>query len=307
MKRIASIDIGTNTALLLIADVKESGEIYPIAQEEKIVRLGEDVDKSGILKQGAMVRTLIAIEEYVVMAEEFNAKRILISGTSAVRDAENRQNLIDAIKNEFGITMQVLTGEEEARLTYFGALSNKQKLQGEVLLMDIGGGSTEFILGTRQKIQYAISLDIGSVRLTERFINNDPVTTSEFGALRSFIRKKLIRLLNELPSEPENFLGVAGTITTLAAMQLQLQVYTPSRIENFELSFEQIEDMVNDLKVRTLFQKKKIPGLKPERADVILAGSLILLESMRNFSFTKTIVSERGLRFGLILKALGKV
>ena len=151
MTKIAAIDIGTNTALLLVAEVTKQNEIIPIAQKEKIVRLGQGIDRNKNFKPEAIGRTLRAIREQVKIAEDLGAEKILISGTSAVRDAANREILLSEIKNNFGITMQVLSGDEEAELTYFGALSNKN-LQGDILLVDIGGGSTEFIFGTQQKI-----------------------------------------------------------------------------------------------------------------------------------------------------------
>ena len=193
MKKIAAIDIGTNTALLLVANVSGQNEINPIKQEEKIVRLGQGVDQNRNLSEEAITRTLTAIRQQVEIAGDLGAEQVLISGTSAVRDAANREVLLNAIKDDFGITMQVLSGEEEAKLTHFGALSNKNLL-GDILVVDIGGGSTEFILGTKKKIKLATSLNIGSVRLTERFIENDPIRDHEYNSMRQKIQEQLSSL-----------------------------------------------------------------------------------------------------------------
>jgi len=301
MTKIAAIDIGTNTALLLVAEVTKQNEIIPIAQEEKIVRLGQGVDRAENLNLEAIGRTLRAIREQVKIAEDLGVEKILISGTSAVRDAANRETLLSEIKNNFGITMQILSGDEEAELTYFGALSNKN-LQGDILLVDIGGGSTEFIFGTQQKIKHAFSLNIGSVRLTERFIRNDPITDTEYKSIRRAVKEQLSSLKS---LDAGQLMGIAGTITTMAAMNLQMDTYDSAKVDNSLLTISQAEKIVSDLKKETLSQRKKFLGLKPERADVILAGALILLEVMQHFKFNETLVSDRGVRFGLILQELG--
>jgi len=301
MTKIAAIDIGTNTALLLVAEVTKQNEIVPIAQEEKIVRLGQGVDRNENLNLEAIGRTLRAIREQVKIAEDLGVEKILISGTSAVRDAANRETLVSEIKNNFGITMQILSGDEEAELTYFGALSNKN-LQGDILLVDIGGGSTEFIFGTQQKIKHAFSLNIGSVRLTERFIRNDPITDTEYKSIRRAVKEQLSSLKS---LDAGQLMGIAGTITTMAAMNLQMDTYDSAKVDNSLLTISQAEKIVSDLKKETLSQRKKFLGLKPERADVILAGALILLEVMQHFKFNETLVSDRGVRFGLILQELG--
>jgi len=301
MKKIAAIDIGTNTALLLVAEVTQLNEILPVVQEEKIVRLGQGVDRNKNLNSQAIARTLAAIRGQIKIATDLGVEQILISGTSAVRDAANREILLAAIKNDFGITMQVLSGDEEAELTYFGALSNKN-LQRNISVVDIGGGSTEFIFGTQKKIEYSASLNIGSVRLTERLVGNDPITEAEYNSIRRAVKEQFTSLKS---FDAGQLVGIAGTITTLAAMHLQMDIYDSSKIDKSLLTISQVEKIVSDLKMKTLSQRKKIPGLKPERADVILAGALILLEVMQHFKFKQTLVSDRGVRFGLILQELG--
>ncbi len=303
MRKIAAIDIGTHTALLLVAEVTQRNEILPIVQKEKIVRLGQGVDRNNNLNSEAIARTLAAIREQIEIAKDLGVEQILISGTSAVRDAVNREILLDAIKNDFGITMQVLSGDEEAKQTYFGALSNKN-LPGDILVVDIGGGSTEFIYGTQQHIKYATSLNIGSVRLTERFIGHDPITGAEYNSIRRAVKEQLTSLKN---FDAGQLVGIAGTITTLAAMHLQMDIYDSLKIDNSLLTISKVKEIVSILKKKTLSERKKMPGLKPERADVILAGALILVEVMQHFKFKETLVSDRGVRFGLILQELGMI
>jgi len=299
VKTIATIDIGTNTALLLIAKVAQNGDIDPLFEKESIVRLGEGVDENGVLKAEAISRTMKAIGEHMEVVRSFEAEEVIISGTSAVRDAKNRDVIIDKIKNRFDINMRVLAGEEEARLTYFGALSNK-KFMDDILLIDIGGGSTEFIHGNQTEIKSAISIDIGSVRLTERFIKHDPITREEYFQIEEFVRKQLDAVSNQFSVHPQNLIGVAGTITTLAAIRLKLDDYDGRRIDNSTLSRDEVRPIVDLLKRKTLDERKKIIGLRPQRADVILAGTIILLESMRQLSIDELLVSDRGLRYGLI-------
>ncbi len=301
MKRLASIDIGTNTALLLAAEVSPQLEILPLVQHEKIVRLGEGVDERRLLKPAAIQRTMEALEEYVKECRDLKIEDIVISGTSAVRDAQNRAELIDEIKQVFGIEMRVLSGEEEARLTYFGALSNKSHLTHDILLIDIGGGSTEFITGTLNAITKAVSIDVGSVRLTERFIRHDPINEAEFSAIENFIDKQLRSIRRNFAFRPEHFVGVAGTVTTLAAMQLRMADYNPEKVDSCHLNFQQVTEMVEDLKRKSLSEKRHLPGLSPKRADVILAGAMILLQVMREFDFVEVTVSDRGLRFGVLI------
>ncbi len=302
LKRLASIDIGTNTALLLIAEVTDELAIHPLVQKERIVRLGERVDERRLLKPEAVARTLTAVGDYMKMIDAAQAEAVVISGTSAVRDAHNRDELIRQIKQQFGVDLQVLSGEEEARLTFFGAISNKQHFQGDILLIDIGGGSTEFILGTRAAIKKAVSLDIGSVRLTERFVRRDPISDDEYQQIRELIDRETGSLVQDFAPPAKHFIGVAGTITTVAAIKLQLEPYDPEVIDSSILTLEEVSEIVNDLKLKTLAEKKRLRGLNPDRADVILAGSVILQEVMNKFGFAQIHVSDRGLRFGLLQK-----
>lgn len=301
-KKIAAIDVGTNTVLLLVAEISDA-TIHPLYQQEQIVRLGEGVDKTQRIKPEAMQRTLHALKEYVKITRDFHVETILIAGTSALRDAQNRQEFLQLVHQELGISIRVLSGKEEAELTYWGALSNKQHLQGKIMLMDIGGGSTEFVSGNINQIDHFLSLDIGSVRLTERFIHHDPAAEEEIKSISNIITTQL-KQLKYFNQKHDYLVGVAGTVTTLAAIQQKLEPYLPEKVDGSRLKLDDVKQLVDLLKGKTLEERKLLPGLNPNRADVILAGALILLESMKYFELDEILVSDRGLRFGLIWEYL---
>ena len=302
MKRLAAIDLGTNSALLLVAEISGQMAIRPIFECEKIIRLGEGIDANRILKNEAILRAVNTIKEYKIITQKYGIENIILSGTSAVRDARNRDEFLTQIKSETNIHMQVLSGAEEARLTYLGALSNKNYLTGENLMLDIGGGSTEFIWGRQNKISHAISLDIGSVRLRERLQHHDPVTDDEFESIQKTIEETLRSKLNHYQNtKPENFVAIAGTVTTLAAMHLKLPKYEPDKVDNKRLSLQEIRRLIDIFKTRPAGEITKMPGINPARASVILPGAMILLSAMIFFNFDEVIVSDRGLRYGLLI------
>ncbi len=300
MTRIASIDIGTNTALLLIADCSPDFEIKPVYEEEQIVRLGEGVDENKRVRSEAIERVVNAVHKYKKICGDYQTETILMTGTSAVRDARNQHELLGKIRDRCHLELTVLTGEAEARLTYLGAVSDKSDLETPILVIDIGGGSTELIMGNHSTVSQMISFDIGSVRLTERVLRSDPVTDKEMRRLQEIIQNTLAKVaFNKLTFG--TVVGVAGTVTTLACMQLGLHEYDPQKINQTRLTTRDIRTIINSLKIKTLAERRKIVGLNPKRADVILAGAVILEECMTYFKATELRVSDRGLRYGVIL------
>ncbi len=299
--RLAGLDLGTNTFLLLIAEVS-AGSLTAVFEKETVVRLGKGVDANGNLNDEAMQRGLACLREYATLAREHGCEKIIAVGTSALRDAKNREAFLTLIKQETGIAINVISGETEARLTYRGALSNKRDLREPLAIIDIGGGSTEVVLGTHEKIMSARSADIGSVRLTERLLKHDPVQAEEVQTLREHA-EHLMRATWPL-SELQNvasMLGTAGTITTLAAMAQGLTQYEPERIDNFVLTFSSLNEIVSTLVRLPIAERKKLAGLNPARADVILAGALLLETFMQIYGFEEIVVSNRGLRHGVVL------
>lgn len=303
--RIASIDIGTNTVLLLVADC-QMGQINTVFERQKIIRLGKHVDAERNISEEGITRACEVLKLYQTEAKRLECGKIIACGTSALRDAANRDQVISRFLLESGINVEILSGDEEARWTYLGGRVVMGDRQDRTLLIDIGGGSTEFVLGDHRSIQHKISMNIGAVRMTERFFKNDPVTNEEIEALQNFIHDEFSKNLTPFTDGEFGMLGVAGTVTTLASMAMQLETYNPEKINGFQLTQDRIHRMGMELKSKTIEERKAMVGLEPERADVILAGLLILQEAMTFFGKRSIVVSNYGLRYGLIMRALNK-
>lgn len=307
-QRMASIDIGTNTVLLLIADVDSSGKISTVHEEQRIIRLGKNVDAERNISEEGLDRCAAVLQTYKKIAEDYSCKKITACGTSALRDANNREWFLNEIKNKTGIFIEILSGNDEALWTYEGGrlvLRENPDDASEILVVDIGGGSTEFILGKKDAISRKISLDIGAVRLTEKFIQSDPAGASEATALSQYVAHLLKDRLHEFRVNDNNHaIGVAGTVTTLAAMEQKMERYRPDKINGYIITKDSLQKTLDELRPTTLTQRKSIQGLQPERADVIFAGAMILNEVMHYFRLPEITVSDYGLRYGLILRAV---
>jgi len=304
-QRLASFDLGTNTFLLLIAEVG-ADELTPVFEKETIVRLGKGVDAAGNLNAEAMTRGLQCLHEYVELARQHQAGKILAVGTSALRDAANREVFLARVAAETNVAVRVISGEEEARMTFFGALSNKKNVPAPLAILDIGGGSTEVVVGTQDRILQARSLDLGSVRLTERWLRHDPVLPEEVAALREqATRMMLAAWAPEELRRTASLIGTAGTLTTLAAMAQQLAAYEAQRIDGFVMSAAQLHELIEELARRRVAERQALPGLSPARADVILAGALLLEVFLQTYDFAHVLVSDRGLRYGVLAAESG--
>lgn len=312
--RLASFDLGTNTFLLLIADVA-GGRVEPVFEKESIVRLGKGVDAAGNLNAEAMQRGYACLHEYAAIAQHHGVEKIFAVGTSALRDAANRNEFVAAAFEKTGVRIEIISGEKEARLTFAGTLSNKTNLPGPVAVLDIGGGSTEVVIGDPKALQrdgeaplQARSADIGSVRLTERFIQSDPVPPEEVMHLRrqaETVMRATWPLENLAPVK--TLIGTAGTITTLAAMAQAMRDYDPQRIDGYILTPQKLGEIIIELRRRTVAERCQLPGLSAARADVILAGAIILETFMDLYKFSKLMVSDRGLRYGVLVEQTAKI
>jgi len=304
MRRGASIDLGTNTFLLLVADV-DDGKIEPVIEREEIIRLGKGVDAAGNISSEAMTRGMRCLEEYAAQARALGVETIYASGTSALRDARNREDFRKQVREKIGVDVEIISGEDEARYTYRGALSSAPASIENIALIDIGGGSTEDVVGNREEIVAARSVDIGSVRLTERFFHSDPITPMQMDAAQEAVRRAIGEFDSILKNrQSSTLLGVAGTITTLAAIAQKLPEFDPKKIDGYWLSRCQVEDILEMLAVLPLARRRQVPGLRPERADVIVAGALILEIFMAEFNFGRLLVSQRGLRYGFLMEKM---
>lgn len=299
--RISAIDIGTNTVLLLVADVDKSGTITPLLYEQRIPRLGKDVDARKVIGRAAFERVAGVLREYKRLSQKAQAEHLVAVGTSAVRDAANRDEFLAYIKQQTGIDVEVVSGKEEAELAYLGALSGVQTTNKHFAVIDIGGGSTEVTAGTRENILANVSLDIGSVRLTERFLRHDPPTPQEFQDANDFIVQAL-HSLPEFDFPKALVIGVAGTATTLAVLDQGLKEFNRAKIANYRLTKPAVTNLLNKLKRMKTEEILAISAVTHGRADILTAGSLILHTFMEQSGIEAIVVSERGVRYGLVLR-----
>ena len=293
--RVAVIDVGTNSARLLVADV-DGGRVSPVERRSTVTRLGRGVDLSGRLSAEAIEDACAAIGEYVAVLRELGAEEVETIATSAVRDAENGSAFVAELRERFALSARVLDGEEEARLTYLGATA-EQPPEEPTLVIDIGGGSTELIVGGGADTSFHTSLQAGVVRHTERHIASDPPTALELEALAADVRG-LIESALEPGVEARAGIAVAGTPTSLAAVEMELEPYDPARVHGHELSLPSIQRMLSLLASSSLAERVTIPGMHPDRAPTIVAGVVILVEAMRAFGLEEITVSEHDILYG---------
>lgn len=297
--RAATIDIGTNTVLLLVADF-EGGALRPVLERAKVTRLGEGVDRNHRLLHAACERTLACLVEYAEEIRKLGATRLDAVGTSALRDASGGQEFVERAAEILGVAPRVIDGDEEARLTFAGALSGLPHV-GKVTVFDIGGGSTEIVVGTaspnQRRIEAAVSLNIGSVRLFERHAHGDPPSAEEMRA----VRRDIARALADAPPPHADALlvGVAGTITQLAALELELAKYDATRVHGYTLTRGALARLATRLESLELAQRRRLPGMEPARADVLVVGSAIALAVLEWAGAAELVVSDRGVRWGL--------
>ena len=299
--RVASIDIGTNTILLLIAEV-EGEKLEPLFEMETIVRLGEGVHKNGILLKEATDRGLQTLTQYLGRCQTMGVQRIFAVGTSALREAKNSEDFLRLVKDRLDLSIEIISGEEEARLSFLAVARDLKEWKKSILVVDVGGGSTEFILGKGDQIAQWVSLPLGSVRFTEQFLRSDPVREKEWEQMEG----EILKLLVHIPHSGEAFsmVAVGGTATTLASVEQGLKEFTIDKIHHFLLIKEALGKQLLLYRSKTLEERKKIPGLPPNRADVILAGGAILYMAMEELNCLSALVSCHGIRYGLLYKRL---
>jgi exopolyphosphatase / guanosine-5'-triphosphate,3'-diphosphate pyrophosphatase len=294
MGSVAAIDIGSNSVRLLIVD----GSGAEVCREMNITRLAEGVDQTGALSEAAMARTLQVLDGYGALIQKHGADRVRVTGTSAARDARNRDDFFVRVERSVGSAPELLSGGAEAALAFAGATADRQSVEGPFVTLDIGGGSTEFAFGVSAP-QASISLDIGCVRISERFLASDPPAPAELGAAITFIRPLLERVDREVPvRRAHTWLGMAGTVTSLAARDAGLVRYDPNVTHGYRLRRDKVEALHADLAAQPAAERAKLL-LEPKRAGVILGGSVVLIEVMRFFDLDSIIVSERDILDGL--------
>ena len=305
MANIASIDIGSNTARLLIIEPKDDQKFNLLVSERNITRLGEGIEAQGKLTEHRIQTTLKVLSIFRQICLENGDPPIFAVATSAVREASNGQEFVRRAKKETGIDIKIITWEEEARLTLEGVYWKIPHENRRVITFDIGGGSTEFILSQGENIKDFCSTSLGVVRLTEKFITQHPVDEREYHSLQNHLQYELQTVKKKLSAFlPELLIGTAGTVTTLAALKENIYPYDPEKIHGSTFSRPEAEAILDDLKGKSLSQRLLLKPIEPGREDLIIAGTAIVLETMRAFGCEILTVSEYSLREGLILRAM---
>ncbi|HEY0904346.1 MAG TPA: Ppx/GppA phosphatase family protein [Marmoricola sp.] len=299
MTRVAAFDCGTNSLRLLVADLDpESGAMTELVREMRIVRLGQGVDRTGRIAEESMARTFAALDEYAGLVAEHAPTRMRFCATSAARDASNSADFMNGVRDRLGVEPEVIDGDEEARASFAGATRALPDVDAPVLVLDIGGGSTELILGDGTSVTTAQSLDIGSVRLTERHLHDDPPNPDQVAALCADVDAALDSGIVD-PGLARTVVGVAGTVTTVAAGALGLPAYDRTRIHLARLTAAQVHGTVADLVAMTVADRRALGYMHPGRADVIGAGALILDRVLRRASVDELVVSESDILDGI--------
>ncbi len=300
-KRVASIDIGTNTILLFIAEI-ERGILKPLLEKETVVRLGEGLQENAILTEGAMERGIQTLTQYLKECEEMGVQRTFVAGTSPLREAKNSNHFLRTVRDRLNLSIEIISGEEEAKLSFLAVARDLKEKKRSLLVVDVGGGSTEFISGEGERITHWVSLPIGSVRFTEQFLLSDPVQERECDRMEREILNHLDKIPN--PSRPFLTVAVGGTATTLASVEQGLTEFDPKKIHHFILNRAALGDQLLLLRSKTLDERRRIPGLPSARADVILAGGAILYLAMEKLGCPSVLISCHGVRYGLIYKKI---
>lgn len=301
MTAAAAIDCGTNSTRLLVGD----GASGPLERLMTITRLGQGVDADRRLAPEAVERTLAVLREYRAVMDRHGVERVRAAATSAVRDAENRDEFLDAAEAVVGVRPELLPGDEEGRLSFAGATAGLDPADGPYLVVDIGGGSTEFVVGTDVPTG-VVSVDVGCVRITEKYLHSDPPSPFELSQAITVMHAHLRDVKRDLPEilEARRLVGLAGTVTTMAAVEIGLPVYDAARIHHFVLTRAAAEDVFRTLATEARADRIHNPGLEEARADVIVGGATILVSILRHFDFDECLVSESDILDGLLYSVL---
>lgn len=299
MKKLASIDIGTNSMRLLIAEQGE--ELENRKKYIDITRMGHGVDSHGFINEETMERNLEALHQFIDLARREKVDDIYVMGTSALRDSKNRNEFVKKAKELTGVQVEVIGGKQEALLGFCGAIAGL-KTSGYVLIIDIGGGSTEFMLGSREEgILFSESLNIGALRMTEKFVKNDKVSMEERNQIAEFVNRDMDSIIEFLEAYPiTQLIGIGGTITTYSAIVQNMKTYDMNKIHNSTIRREQVSYLVDFMAGQTLEERKTVSGLQPKRADIIVAGGVILETILKKLHRDSITVSEYDNLEGLI-------
>jgi exopolyphosphatase/guanosine-5'-triphosphate,3'-diphosphate pyrophosphatase len=302
MTRVAAVDLGTNSTRLLVADV-DDGRVEEVARTTKVTRLGEGVDARHRLLPLPVTRVRNVLTDFRRTAESLGAERILAIATSAVRDAENGEAFLGEVEWSYGFATRLLSGHDEAMMMFRG-VTTERELDARTIIVDVGGGSTELVAGGADGVRWHDSLDIGSVRLTERFLHSDPPTEDELSECAAAVRALLAeRVPDEIRSAARSAVGVAGTLTSIAALALGLQEYDRERVHGFQLGARALDQQLRRLAAAPVEERRTMRPLEPDRAPVIVGGAVVARETLAFFDLDTLEISERDILDGAALAA----
>jgi exopolyphosphatase/guanosine-5'-triphosphate,3'-diphosphate pyrophosphatase len=305
--RAAVIDVGTNTVRLLVAESSDASTFRSLLTGQEITRLGQGLFPTKELQPESIRRTLVVLRRFRELAETHGATTILAVGTSALREATNRADFVAAARAEAGVEITVVPGEEEARLALLGVRASLPAAPARLVMIDIGGGSTELLLADGDTVLAAVSTGLGAVTLTERYLTRDPPAPAELDGIRQTAMERFLRLQShEYPgfTSGHAFVGTAGTVTSLAAVDLALVPYDPTRVTGHRLTRDRVAQLLCQLAALPIEGRRRVPGLEPGRADVIVAGTVVCLAALDVLGFRALTVSDGGLREGILLDLL---
>ncbi|MEG1284403.1 MAG: Ppx/GppA phosphatase family protein [Romboutsia sp.] len=297
--KIGAIDIGTNSMRLLLADYID-GKILNRKKIVNTTRIGQGVDKDGYIREEVINRNIGALKEFSNICKEEKCEKVYCVGTSALRDSKNGDYFVKLAKEEIDIDVEIISGYKESNLGFMGVLQGLDADEN-ILVLDIGGGSTEFIIGNREGVEFAKSENVGAVRMTEKFLKQDPINEKEYEDMTKFIEDEIEHIIDYIRlNKISKLVGIGGAITSLSAINQELEVYSMEKIHNSHISMEEIKIVLQKLKKMTLNDKKTLKGLQPKRADIITAGVKILKIIMEKIEIENIIVSEYDNLEGLI-------
>ena len=297
MSRKAIIDIGSNSIKFFVGELAADRTITTVLDTNDIARLGEGLDKTGEINPEAMERNVNAVAAFHAKAVELGADQIVAVGTMALRSAKNSAEFVRKVKEACGVEVNIIPGEEEARLSYLAILSGLPLQDGDLVVFDTGGGSTEFIFGHGTQVSKRFSVNLGAVRITENYLTSDPVTADEVQAALAQIDKEFAEAGVE--GHPAQLVGMGGTVTSMGAVKHKMVKYDPDVIQGSSLTRADIQAQIDEYSAKTIEERRSIPGLQPKRADVILAGACILNVITSRLGVDQLTISDRGLRHGL--------
>ncbi|MFZ5966661.1 MAG: Ppx/GppA family phosphatase [Bacillota bacterium] len=306
MQKYGAIDVGTNSMRILIAEV-EAGKIINSHKDLETTRMGENVDKTGMLSEQAIERNIQALKKFCTLAHMEGVESFPVIATSAVRDASNRDSFMKRAKEETGIHVEVIDGAKEAELGFYGVLQGLKETDEHILVIDIGGGSTEFIYGNRNGIQHLVSLNVGAVRMTEKHVTSDPISPSDIQQMIRDVDDIIHQTINQLKKyDIQRVIGIGGTATSIAAVHQELEIYDRDKVHNFDLHTDDVRKVLERFLARTLEERMEMKGLHPKRADVITAGAVILERILTLLDVAGVRISEYDNLEGLVFQQIDR-